>query len=128
MLNKQKPRPYGTGFLLFDLIRFGCVTQMFDEPAFFAGGGIFVNDAFCHSGIEFDLCLTNLIGRVGCAVVNGCACAFHDRARFGFDQAVALATPRVFANVFLGGSSVCQLKFLRICLTELRHAILLESE
>jgi hypothetical protein len=35
------------------------------------------------------------------------------RARLGFDQAIALTAPRVFANFFLSGSCISQFEFLR---------------
>lgn len=87
---------------------------MFDETGFFAGGGIFVDDAFAGGGIQFNLCLANFVNGVLFAIINRGQGAFYDGARLGFHQTVASATPCIFANVFLSGSGICQFRFLRI--------------
>lgn len=99
----------------------------FGESGLFAGGGVLVNDAFCRSRIQFDLRLPNLLRSVRIAFINRARRASDDRARLGFDQPVTLAATRVFANIFLGGSCVCQLNFLRMYDSKLRQVILLET-
>ncbi len=85
-----------------------------DKARFFAGSGVFVDDAFADRRVKFDLRHANFVQRVCFAIVNGDGRALDDCARLGFDQTIARAAAGVFANFFLGGCRICQFRFLRI--------------
>lgn len=89
------------------------MVQTFREPRFLARGGIAVNDPLLRRRIQFGLRLPNERRGVRFARLNRADRSFDDRARLGFDQAVALAAPRVFAYFFFGGICISQFEFLR---------------